>query len=114
MLRTRRREAVAAVAGEDGGDAMPARGGREPVPAKLGVVVGVGVEEAGGDGETVGVDHALGRPADLADADDAALAHGDTAIAGVRARSVHDAGVFNQDIDGHGVPLRPSTEASVS
>ena len=50
------READAAVAHHHGGDAVPDRRREQRVPGDLAVVVGVHVDEAGGDGEAGGVD----------------------------------------------------------
>ena len=51
-----RREGEPAVAGEHGGDAVPRRRRRGRLEVQLGVVVGVDVDEPGGDVEPVGVD----------------------------------------------------------
>src|SRR5439155_5323265 len=53
-------EAEPAVADDDRGDAVPARQRAVRVPVDLGVVVGVEVDEAGGDDAAVGVEHPLG------------------------------------------------------
>ena len=66
-----RREPDAAVAEHDGGDAVGGRGLEGVVPGDLAVVVGVQVEEAGGDDGAVGVDDLACRVADGADGDDA-------------------------------------------
>ena len=55
------READAAVAHHDGGDAVPARRREQRVPGGLAVVVRVDVDEAGGDERAVGVDLRRGR-----------------------------------------------------
>ena len=54
LLQRRQREA--AVAADDAGDAVPARRRGQRVPVELGVVVGVGVDEAGRDDQVGGVD----------------------------------------------------------
>ena len=59
--RAHRREADAAVAGDDGGDAVPRRRDHPLAPRRLPVVVGVDVDEAGRHQQPVGVD-ASGRP----------------------------------------------------
>ncbi len=51
-----RGHAEAAVADDHGGDAVPRRHGEHAVPQDLGVVVGVDVDEAGGDDAAGGVD----------------------------------------------------------
>jgi hypothetical protein len=65
------------------------RGGDRTVPQHLGVVVGVQIDEAGGDDEPRAVDGLLGRLIGLADGDDAAVAHTD--ICGV----AHSAGAID-------------------
>ena len=56
-----RGEAHAAVAGDDGGDPVPAAGGEDLVPRGLAVVVGVDVDPARRDQQPFGVDGAVGR-----------------------------------------------------
>ena len=63
MLLPHRREADAAIAEQDRGDAMPARRRQQRVPHRLAVVMRVHVDPAGGDQEAVGVDLALPGPA---------------------------------------------------
>ena len=55
-LGRRRGDREAAVAGDDGGDAVEARRRQRRVPEHLGVVVGVDVDEAGGDHAAGGVE----------------------------------------------------------
>ena len=64
------REAEAAVAPDDSGDAVHARRARGGVPHELCVVVRVGIDEAGRDDAPRGVGDAVGRLVDLADGDD--------------------------------------------
>ena len=72
--RAHRREADAAVAHDDRGDAVPARRREQRIPADLAVVVGVDVDEAGRDQQPVGVDRAPGRSAgQIADLGDDAV-----------------------------------------
>ena len=72
-LRPGRGDGEAAVAGDHGGDAVEARRRQRRVPEHLGVVVGVDVDEAGGDDAAGGVDdrgaRVLGDEV-VADADD--------------------------------------------
>ena len=56
--RAHRREADAAVADDDRGDAVPRRRDHALAPRRLAVVVGVDVDEAGRDEQAVGVDDA--------------------------------------------------------
>ena len=69
-----RGEADAAVAEDDGGDAVGGRRLQRVVPRDLAVVVGVEVEEAGRHERTVGVDLLASGLVDHADGDDAAVA----------------------------------------
>src|SRR5207302_3206220 len=50
------RQGEAAVATDDGGDAVPDAAGGQRLEGELGVVVGVDVDNAGGDHEAVRVD----------------------------------------------------------
>jgi hypothetical protein len=79
-LRTDRREAEAAIADDDGRDAVLARRGDEGIPVDLGVVVGVDVDEAGRHERAVGLEDAprsLARA--TADLDDAIAVDPDVA-----------------------------------
>ena len=81
-LGTHRCEADPAVAHHHGGDAVPRRRGEVVVPGGLAVVVGVDVDEAGGDQGAVGVDLRAPAPSDnRADRDDAVVDHGDVGTA---------------------------------
>ena len=59
VLGPRRRDREAAVAGDDGGDAVEARRRERRVPEHLRVVVRVDVDEPGRDDVPAGVEHAL-------------------------------------------------------
>ena len=73
-----RRKADSAVAGDDGGDALARLRGHVPVEEEEIVVVGVGVDEAGGDDAPRRVDGARRRrPTELADGRDAVARDGD-------------------------------------
>ena len=58
--RAYRRESHAAIAHDDRRDPVPRRRGEQRIPADLTVVMGVDVDEPGGDDEPVGVDRAPG------------------------------------------------------
>ena len=92
-----------AVAGEDRGHAVPRSGRRGRVPVQLRVVVGVDVDEARRDGQTVGVDDLarLDRVAERADLGDAAVVHCDIRGACRPARPVHDGAAPDEEIDRH-------------
>ncbi len=98
-----RGQAEAAVAADDGGDAV-ASGRRGPaVPHELGVVVGVEVDEPGAGHQAGGVDRLEGGLVDLADGDDAAVADPDGADRGRGAGAVDDGRRGDQEIErGHG------------
>ena len=59
VLGAGRRDREAAVAGDDGGDAVEARRRERRVPEHLRVVVRVDVDEPGRDDVAAGVEHAL-------------------------------------------------------
>ena len=65
VLRRHGRQGEAAVAAEHGGHAVQRRRAGVGVPEELGVVVGVQVDEAGGDQHAGGVDHRVGRRAGI-------------------------------------------------
>ena len=92
-----------AVAGEDRGHAVPRSGRRGRVPVQLRVVVGVDVDEARRDGQTVGVDDLarLDLVAERADLGDAAVVHCDIRGACRPARPVHDGAAPDEEIDRH-------------
>ena len=62
-----RGEADAAIAEQDGGDAMPGGRREHRVPGRLAIVMGVDIDPAGGDKLAVGLDVPLGRPGLAAD-----------------------------------------------
>ena len=93
----RGREPHAAVAHHRGGNAVPAAGGEPRVPRGLRVVVGVDVHPAGGEQQTVSVNHAVGvRGAGTAggfDRCDGAVDECDVGVAPRFSGSVHQEGV---------------------
>ena len=76
------REAHAAVAHHDGGDAVPARRREVRVPGDLAVVVGVDVDPARGHEQALGVDLPAALAHVAADGDDAVAVDGDVARRG--------------------------------
>jgi hypothetical protein len=101
-----RRQADAAVADDDGGDA------RLTFIAMSGVFrsarsSGVDIDEAGRDDLAGGVDHGLaGLRRDRADGDDAVAAEADVGLERGAARAVDDLAVADDDLDVHGRHLR--------
>jgi hypothetical protein len=89
--RPHRREAEAAVADHNRGDAVPARERAIGIPEQLGVVVGMQVDEARRHDQAAGVDDMVGvGGADVADLGDAAILDADVgadAAGGCRRRS---------------------------
>jgi hypothetical protein len=83
-------EADAAVADDDGGDAVPRRGDHALAPRGLAVVVGVDVDEAGRYQQPVGVDGAGGGAVDPTHLGDDAVADRDVGGAGGGAGAVED------------------------
>jgi len=76
------READAAVAHHQRGDAVPRRRRAQRVPGDLGVEVRVDVDEAGRDDGAARVDDLAGRAVVAADADDAIAGDGDVGLEG--------------------------------
>ena len=104
LLGLERRQRQRAVAGDDAGDAVLEGGLGEPVPAQLGVVVGVDVDEPRRQGEAPAVDldgALLGHPPDL---HDAAVAHADLAPVGRHAGAVVDDGIADHEIEHRFLP----------
>ena len=98
VLGPHRREADAAVAHHRGGDAVPAGGRQQRIPGGLAVVVGVDVDEAGGD-DHAGARRSRAAPsADLAHLDDAVAVDGDVADEGRFAGAVDDRPAANDQI----------------
>src|SRR5256885_1950133 len=76
--RARRRDHLAALADNDHGVAVLHAGTAQGIPHRLGVVMGVMIDEPGGDDTPRGVDGALGGGTGIfADPDDLAVLHRD-------------------------------------
>ena len=101
VVRAGRREREAAVAGEHRGDAVPRGRRRQGIPGELGIVVRVDVDEAGRHDQPVGVDHAVRRTVDPADAGDPAVTHGDVGSASRPAGAVDHEPAANDQIPRH-------------
>ena len=76
--------------GERSRDAVERRRAEVGIPERLGVEVGVDVDESGRDDAAVGVDRPAGRFVGRADGDDHAVADADVGASARRARSVDD------------------------
>ena len=104
------READAAVPHDNRGDAVPRRRCDAVVPRGLPVVVGVDVDEAGGDDGAVGVDAAAGLPdagaVAVADRADSVAVDGHVGPPGRRPGPVDDGCAGDHQVMGHGSPLR--------
>ena len=96
-----RRDADAAIAHHDAGDAVPGRGRDRAIPADLRVVVRVRVDEAGRDDAVGGVDHARGGLGDAADLRDPARVHRNVGVPPRRAAAVDDKAVLDQEVVCH-------------
>ena len=84
------READAAVATDGGGHAMIARWRQMRVPGGLGIIVGVDIDEAGRNGQTVGIDLASALCRDSADVGKAAVVYRYVCAAGLATGPVYD------------------------
>ena len=93
-----RREADAAIAHDDGGDAMPAGRRDERVPGRLTVIMRVNVHPARRHDMAAGVDFALCRATHSADFGDNAIADGHVCHAGRCPCAVHQCTAANNQI----------------
>ena len=92
------READAAVAHDQRGNAVVRRGGTHGIPGGLAVHVRVHVDPARGKQVTGGVDLPRARAFDLAHRDNASGLYRKVAVKRVAARAVHDTCVANQQV----------------
>src|SRR5262249_28532770 len=90
VLRADGRKADAAVAEQDGGDAMPRRRGELAVPRRLAVVVGMHIDPAGGDDLAFGIDVAVCRTGFAADFGYPVAVDGDITSEGLLAGAIND------------------------
>ncbi len=94
-----RGEAHAAIAHDDGADAVAGRGIHLLVPGDLAVIVGVNIDPGGGDDCPVGVDDLLGGLGDArADRDDHPVLHRDVAGGRLAAGAVEDRPAANDGV----------------
>ena len=100
-----RRDAHAAVAHDDAGDAVPRRRGDRPVPEDLRVVVGVRVDEARRHHEVGGIDHGGGPVRHASDLGDRAARNRHIGPARRRPRAVHQHAVLDHQVVGHQILL---------
>ena len=104
VLGSARRDAEAAVPGDDRGDAVPRRRREGRIPEHLGVVVGVDVDEAGCDDEAAGIELVAARQT-RPDLRDHTVAHRDVGDAPGSARAVDDRPAPDHHVLGHLLPL---------
>ncbi|MCG3774637.1 MAG: hypothetical protein JW395_1461 [Nitrospira sp.] len=96
-----RSQAERAVADDYGSRAVVAGEAAQRIPGHLGIVVAVRIDKSGSHHQTVRIDGALGRAAQLADLGDLAVANADVGAEGWRARSINHPTVLNQEIKAH-------------
>src|SRR4029077_797511 len=98
LARLDRSEADAAVAHDDGGNAVPARRTKERIPRHLAVIVGVDIDPSGRDEEAGRVDLATGGACFAADAGDYAVVDRDVAGEGGRSAAIDNFAVSDYEI----------------
>ena len=100
-----RREREPAVAGHHARDAVEIGGARLRVPEELGVVVRMGVDEAGGDYQAAGVDFLSRFFGDFADRDDAPVTDADVRGARGRAGAIDQGPVPDDGVEHGGLRI---------
>ena len=110
---TDRREAHTAVAQHGRGHPVPARRRQVVVPGHLAVVVGVDVDEAGGDHQAVGVDLVPDRTGDPSHLGDRAAGDGDVGRPGGRPGAVDHGAPTDHDVV-HVTPPKTKSSRSMS
>ena len=93
------READAAIAHDNGGDAVPGRGSEVRIPHGLPIIMGMNVDEARCDGQAGGVDFLGASAGDFSDGGDLAILDGDIGDVGGAAIAVHHGSAANDDIE---------------
>ena len=106
VLGAARREADAAVAHQGGGDPVRRRRRHPFGPDGLPVVVGVEVDESGGDKQSGRLDLPGAFALDGADRDDDAVGHGDVAPVCLTTQTVDDGAIADDQVVAHGTRLR--------
>ena len=102
------RETDAAIAHDDGGNAVPARRGHFLIPGRLPVIMGVDVDEARRDDAARGINFLAARRTHRADDADAIPVDCDIARKGRPAAAVDDRTAANHQIMRHGSLLAVS------
>ncbi len=97
LFGIRRREAHAAIAHHQGGDAVPARRGDVRIPGDLGVVVRMHVDPAGQHQLSAGVDFAV-PGANASDLRDGVAVHGHVALECGTPAAVHDRSTLHHQV----------------
>ena len=107
LLGPQRCQRQRAVAGHHGGDAVLDRRKGVRVEAELRVVVGVGVDEPGGDHTPGGVEHLARLAGAAADGDHLAVVDRHVAVPAGQPRAIDDEPVADDEIE-HDCPLTPT------
>ena len=97
------REREPAVAHDHAGHAVVAGGGAVGIPGDLRVEVGVSVDEAGRDDQTVGIELFLALLGDASNRGDAVAGDADVGLIAGSAGAVDDGSAANHEVVGHGV-----------
>jgi len=92
------------VAHDECGYAMPTGRGEQGVPKDLGVIVGMDIDKAGRNRAAIGVDHLTRIAADFPNRDDPTILDCNVSGVTIRAGTVYNATVFNQQVVTHGKP----------
>ena len=95
-------QGVAAVAHDHGGSAVPRRAREQAVPHDLGVVVGMDVDEAGGDDGAFGVDDAPRRLVEPALGHDPPAADANVGAVAGEPAAVDHGPILDEQVEGHG------------
>lgn len=95
------RKGDAAIAQQNRGHAMPADGGKQRVPADLGIQMGVDINKAGGDHQAIRLDHLARWAGGAANRGDHAAINGDIANKRLAPGPVHYQAAANDDVVGH-------------
>ncbi len=80
---------------------MPARAGAQWIPGDLGIHMGVAVDEARRDDQSIRIDGASGHRLDAADLDDLAIGDAHVGREAGLARAIDDRAATDHQIEGH-------------